>query len=117
MAKNSTKVRPVAHATKSTRTSSLRADDKSGSGYCDEQAAPADLSDRKHEDFGRSSSTPAQPTCVPQFGINHLLGNFLDMLAHAMPGLELANDVTAEHRRSSRLIFVIRPFCPKVADT
>ena len=79
MAKNSTKVRPVAHATKSTSTSSLRADDKAGSGYCDEYVAPAELSDRKHEDFGMSSGTPAQPTCVRQFGINHLLGNFLEM--------------------------------------
>ncbi len=29
-----------------------------------------------------------------------------------MPGLEVADDVTAEHRRGSRFIFVIRPFCP-----
>src|ERR1700680_1025708 len=72
MARNSTKVRPVAHATKSTDTSSLRADDKSGSGYCDEHAAPADLSDRKHEDFGRSSGAPAGPIWGAQFGLDHL---------------------------------------------
>jgi hypothetical protein len=31
-----------------------------------------------------------------------------------MLGLEVADDVTAERRRSSRFIFVIRPFRPKV---
>jgi hypothetical protein len=41
-------------------------DDKAGSKYCDEHAATADLSDRKHEDFGRSSGTPAQPACAAQ---------------------------------------------------
>jgi hypothetical protein len=42
-------------------------------------------------------------------GINHLLGNFSGYAAHAMLGLEVADDVTAERRRSSRFIFVIRP--------
>jgi hypothetical protein len=66
VAKNSTKVRPVAQATWSTPAPSLRADHKAGSKYCDEHAATAGLSDRKHEDFGRSSGTPAQPTRVAQ---------------------------------------------------
>ena len=77
MAKNSTKLRPVAHATKSTSTPSLRADDKADSVYCDEHAATADLSDRKHEDFGGSSGTPAQPTCVPQLALTIFSGIFL----------------------------------------
>jgi hypothetical protein len=69
VAKNSTKVRPVAQATKSTPTPSLRADNKAGSGYCDQRAATADLSDSKYEDFGKSSGTPAQPTCVAQLAL------------------------------------------------
>jgi hypothetical protein len=76
MAKNSTKVRPVAHATKSTTAPSLRADDKAGSGCCDELAATADLSDRKHEDFGRSSGTPSPPTCVSQLALTIFSGIF-----------------------------------------
>jgi hypothetical protein len=108
MVKNSTKVRPVAHATKSTTTPSLRADDKAGSGCCDEHAATADLSDRKHEDFGRSPGTPAQPTCAPQLALTIFSGIF-SYAAHAMFGLEAADDVTAERRRSSRFISVIRP--------
>jgi hypothetical protein len=83
VAKNSTKVRPVAQATKSTPTPSLGPDHKAGSKYCDEHAATADLSDRKHEDFGRSSGTPAQPTCVAQLALTNSLESSRDA-ANAM---------------------------------
>jgi hypothetical protein len=78
VAKNSTKVRPVAQATKSTPTPSLRADDKAGSKYGDAHAAAADLSDRKHKDFGKSSGTPAQPTGVAQLALTTSLESSRD---------------------------------------
>jgi hypothetical protein len=78
VAKNSTKVRPVAQATKSTPTPSRRADDKAGSKYYDERAATADLSDSKHEDFGRSSGEPAQPICVAQLALTTSLESSRD---------------------------------------
>jgi hypothetical protein len=42
---------------------------KPAQGYCHEHAATADLSDGKHEDFGRSSGTPGQPKCVPHLAL------------------------------------------------
>ena len=79
MAKNSTKVRPVAQATKSTGTPLLRAHDKAGSEYYDQHAATAGLSDRKHEDFGQEfrHARAADMRCA--IGINHVLGNLFDM--------------------------------------
>jgi len=79
VAKNSTKLRRVAHPNPFGIALSRRADDKSGSEYCDEYAATIGLSGRKHEDFGGSSGAPARPKMRSAIGINHLLKNFLDM--------------------------------------
>src|ERR1700736_5920052 len=106
MARNSTKVRTGAHATKSPTAPSLRADDKAGSGCCDAPAATADLSDRKHDDFGRSSGTPSPPTRVSQLALT-IFSGISSYAAHAMFGLVMADDVTAERRRNSRFILVI----------
>jgi hypothetical protein len=78
VAKNSTKVRPVAYATNSTPAPSLGANAKAGSGHRGEHAATADLSDRKHEDFAGSSGAPAKADMRSAIGVNHL-GNFLEM--------------------------------------
>jgi hypothetical protein len=78
-ANNSTKVRPVADATKSAGPRGLNADGTAGSACCDEHAATADLSDRKHEDFHRSSGTPAQPACEPRFALTIFSIIFFDM--------------------------------------
>lgn len=55
---------------------SLCPDDKTCVEHRDEHAATADLSERKHEEFSRSSGTPAQRRASFAIGINHLLGNF-----------------------------------------
>jgi hypothetical protein len=88
VANNSTKVRPVADATKSASPRPRHADNAAGAAGCDGQAATADLSDRKHEDFGRSSGTPAQPACEPRFSLTIFPIIFFDMAIDA-PTLRL----------------------------
>ena len=101
-ANNSTKVRPVADATKLAGPRLLHADGTAGSACCDDHAATADLSDSKHEDFDRSSGTPAQPTCAPRFSLTIFSIIFFDMRRSDTPTLGCRWGECGEHRRSSR---------------
>lgn len=55
----------------------------------------ADLSDRKHEDFGRSSGAPGKPVYAAAIGINHLRENFLEG-RRCDARLEVTDDVIAQ---------------------
>jgi hypothetical protein len=74
MANNSTKVRPLAHATTSTSAHSRHADGNDDFGCCDERIATADLSDSKHEDFAASSDTPTHRHALSQFELTIFYG-------------------------------------------
>jgi hypothetical protein len=66
------------------------ADKGAGSASRDALAAAADLSDRKHEDFGRSSGTPARAADMrAAIFINHVLDNLLRYAAIDTPALRL----------------------------
>src|SRR5205823_3023891 len=67
--KNPTKVRPVARTTTSTSTASPLADDEVSLGSCDEHTPTADLSNGKHEDFGRSYGALRSPHALRKFAL------------------------------------------------
>jgi len=74
--KNPTKVRRVERTTTSTSAASLLADDEVGLRPCEEHAAAADLSDGKHEDFGRSAGTQSSRHSLRQIALTIFLEIF-----------------------------------------